>query len=92
MNGNAVMINREAIWNAEKSRMPFGFFVVRNAVAANDMDALREDFPQIGQPGAVPLQALEYGPAFRRLIADLRSRDLIYVVGKKFGINLTRKP
>lgn len=86
------MIDREAIWNAEVTRMPFSFFVAHNVLSAPDMEALREDFPQIEQPGAFPLQELEYGPAFRRLIADLRCRDLVYVLGKKFRINLTLKP
>ena len=86
------MMDVEAIWQASVNKMPFTFFVAENLLQPADLAALQEDFPRIEQPGTFPLQELEYGPAFSRLIEQVRSRDFMYVVGKKLQINLTTKP
>ncbi|MGI9386558.1 MAG: 2OG-Fe(II) oxygenase [Methyloligellaceae bacterium] len=86
------MMDLEAIWQASVNKMPFTFFVAENLLQPADLAALHEDFPRIEQPGTFPLQELEYGAAFSRLIEQVRSRDFTYVIGKKLQINLTLKP
>lgn len=86
------MIDLENIWQAEVPVRPFEYFVARNVLNISDLEDVRADFPRIERPGAFPLQELEYGPAFARLVAELRNRDFTYVVGKKLRINLTLKP
>ena len=86
------MIDLEAIWQASVNEVPFRFFVSGNVLKPADLAQLREDFPRIEQPGAFPLQELEYGPSFARLVEQVRSKDFTYVMGKKFRINLTMKP
>lgn len=86
------MIDLEAIYDADVTEKPFSFMVVENIMNAADLKAVQQDFPPISQPGLFALQDLEYGPAFRRLVAELRSRDFTYAMGKKFRINLTQKP
>lgn len=86
------MIDLEAIWQASVNELPFKFFVAPNVLMPGALDALRADFPRINQPGAFPLQELEYGPSFVRLVEQARSKEFTYIMGKKFQINLTMKP
>lgn len=86
------MIDLEAIWEAHVNERPFKFFVAGNILHAPDLKQLSEDFPRIEKPGAFPLQELEYGPSFTRLIEEFRSKNFTYALGKKFLINLTLKP
>ena len=86
------MIDLEAIWRASVNEVPFKYFVAGNILKPDDLDQLRNDFPNIEQPGAFPLQELDYGPSFAQLIEQMRSRDFTYLMGKKFQINLTMKP
>ena len=86
------MIDLEAIWQSGVNETPFKFFVAKNILKSKDLARLKEDFPNIEQPGSFPLQELDYGPSFARLIAQVRSRDFTYVMGKKFRTNLTMKP
>lgn len=86
------MIDLEAIYDADVIERPFSFMVVENLISAEDLKTVQQDFPPISKPGLFPLQDLEYGPAFKGLVAELRSRDFTYVMGKKFRINLTQKP
>ena len=57
-----------------------------------DLEAIRRDFPAIEKPGIFPLSALEFGPAFKKLIDDIKSPALAKVVGDKFGVDLTGLP
>lgn len=86
------MIDLDAIRGAHVNERPYKFFVAGNVLGASDLQQLEQDFPRIEQPGAFPLQELEYGPSFARLIEEFRSRDFNYLIGKKFQINLTLKP
>ena len=86
------MLDLEAIWRTEVSERPFSFFVVENILNPADLAAVKNDFPRIDRPGLFPLQDVTYGPAFKRLVSEIRSRGFTYVMGKKFRINLTQKP
>ncbi|MDA7946998.1 MAG: 2OG-Fe(II) oxygenase [Hyphomicrobiaceae bacterium] len=86
------MINLEAIWQTPVNALPFKYFVAENLFQSSDLEALDEDFPRLEQPGTFPLQEVDYGPAFARLLEQVRSRDFIYLIGKKLQINLTQKP
>ena len=86
------MIDLEAIGNAEVAREPFSFFTVDRVLSDEDLKAVRADFPKIDKPGLFPLSALEYGPAFARMIGDIQSPGLAEAVGRKFGVNLHGLP
>ena len=86
------MIDLDAIWGAPVNERPYKFFVAGNILDGPDLKQISEDFPYIEQPGAFPLQELEYGPSFARLIEEFRSTDFTYLIGKKFQINLSLKP
>ena len=86
------MIDLEAIARSEVTREPFRFFAAANVLSAADLAAIRADFPDIRRPGIFPLSELAYGPAFSRLIEDIRSRELEEVVAEKYGVDLSDKP
>lgn len=86
------MIDFEAIAKSEVTREPFRFFAAANVLNATDLAAIRADFPDIRRPGIFPLSELDYGPAFARLIEDIRSRELEDVMAEKYGVELSDKP
>jgi len=90
--GKPVMIDIAAIDKASVSVEPFRFFAALHVISSNDLAAIRGDFPAIDKPGVYPLEALSYGPAFARLIEDIRSPALAIAVGKKLGVDLSELP
>ncbi len=85
------MINFDAISKAEVNREPFQFFATPDVLNAEDLAAIRADFPDIRKPGIFPLSELSYGPAFARLIEDIRSPELEDVMAAKYGVDLADK-
>lgn len=67
-----VVIDLEAIAESEVTHEPFRFVAATDVPSAADPAAVRADFPDIGAPGIFPLPQLGYGPAFSRLIEDIR--------------------
>lgn len=86
------MIDIDAIARSELAREPFPFFTTPDVLGAEDLAAIRADFPDIRKPGIFPLSALTYGPAFAALIEDIRSRELEDVMAEKYGVDLSDKP
>ena len=86
------MIDLDAIAKAEVNREPFRFFGAPDVLSAADLTAVRADFPDIRKPGIFPLSELSYGPAFWRLIEDIRSPELEDVMAEKYGVDLSGKP
>lgn len=85
------MIDFNAISKTEVIREPFQFFATRGVLSAVDLAAIKSDFPDIRKPGIFPLSELSYGPAFARLIEDIRSQELEDVMAEKYGVDLSDK-
>jgi len=60
------------------------FFLPKDAVAA----AIR-DYPRIDMAGVFPLDTIEGGPAFKKLVADMQSDAVRDLIAEKFGMDLT---
>ena len=88
----AVVIDLDAIAKTEVTRELFQFFAAPDVLSAVDLAAIRADFPRIRKPGIFPLSELSYGPAFSRLIEDIRSQELEDVMAEKYGVDLSDKP
>jgi len=86
------VINFDAIAKSDVAREPFQFFAAPDVLGAEKLAAIRADFPPIRKPGIFPLSELSYGPAFARLIEDIRSQDLEDVMAEKYGVDLSDKP
>ena len=79
------MIDFGAIARTEATHDPFRFFATPGVLSAEDLAAVRADFPDIRKPGIFPLSELTYGPAFARLIEDIRSQELEDILAEKYG-------
>jgi hypothetical protein len=88
----AVVIDFDIIANAQVTREPFQFFATPAVLKPADLAAVRADFPAIRKPGIFPVSKLSYGPAFGRLIEDIRSQELEDVMAKKYAVDLSDKP
>jgi hypothetical protein len=86
------VIDFDAISRTEVIREPFQFFAIPDVLSAADLAAVRADFPDIRQPGIFPLSELSYGPAFARLIEDIRSQELEDVMARKYRVDLSERP
>lgn len=86
------MIDLQAISKADVASEPFQFFATGGVLPKADLEAIRRDFPNIEKPGIFPLTELTYGPAFAKLIDDIKSPALAEAVGQKFGVDLTGLP
>ena len=86
------MIDFDAIARAEVRREPFPFFAASGVLSAVDLAAIRADFPDIRKPGIFPLSEISYGPAFARLVEDIRSQELEDIMAEKYGVDLSEKP
>lgn len=86
------MIDLEKIRSAPVAMEPFPHFVIENIVSPADLKAVGGDFPNISSTGVYPLSELTYGPAFDRLISDIRSSRLEDLIEEKLGVDLSDKP
>jgi SM-20-related protein len=86
------LIDLSVLAKAPVAREPFEYFTSSSVLSDADLDGIRCDFPKIDKPGIFPLETLDYGPAFAKLIEDIRSPELAEVLGDKFGVNLVGLP
>lgn len=71
---------------------PFRHMIVPGFLRAEATPAVDADYPRLDRGGSIPLGALDYGPAFARLIAELRSPGMTAAVAEKFDIDLAGRP
>ncbi len=74
------------------TRDPFDFLVVPGFLKAETIEAIHQDYPRVDRPGSFPLESQSYGPAFARLIDELRGEPVREAFEQKFGIDLTGRP
>ncbi len=86
------MIKFQNIEQSDVTRDPFEFFMTEEVLDAQTLKEIGADFPDIKKPGIYPLESLDYGPAFTRLIEEIRSCQLASIMGKKFGVDLSGLP
>lgn len=71
---------------------PFVHVVVPGFVRPEALEDLKRDYPRIEQPGAFPLEKLEYGPAFGKLLEEFHGDEVRAHFAAKFGVDLTDRP
>jgi len=86
------ILNFEALRGAVLNADPFDHIIAPGAILRENVADIGRDFPVFDQPGSVPLGKLEYGPAFARLIEDLKGPEMTRIVSEKFAIDLTVRP
>lgn len=96
--GNAVapagskLIDLARIEATDVAKEPFTFFCATKVLDSGALERIQADFPKIEKPGLYPLDSVTYGPAFARLIEEIRSPELADAVGRKLGVDLKGLP
>jgi SM-20-related protein len=73
-------------------REPFDFVVVEDFVRRDALTLAIADFPQITDHGSYPVDSLNYGPSFARLLSALTGPLLREAIAEKFGVDLEGRP
>jgi len=77
---------------ATLSTDPFDFLYVPEMVDASELTEIVRDFPEVPAGGSFDVATLDSGPAFQRLIAEIRSDAFRRPFEDKFGIDLAPYP
>lgn len=86
------MLDLDSIRDCEAVAEPFAYFCARELLSPRSLQEINRDFPDIQAAGIYPLEELNYGPAFRELINDIRSAQLESLIEAKLGVELANKP
>jgi SM-20-related protein len=86
------MLDLERLCSTPLTREPFEFLVVPEFIKADARAAISKDYPEVARAGSFPLGEVTYGPAFAKLIAEMRSEEFRKAFEEKFNIDLTNRP
>jgi SM-20-related protein len=86
------MFNLAAFRATPLVREPFDYLIVPSFLASEAVAAINADYPRIDSPGSYPVSELCYGPAFRKLLQELRGDKFRAAFEEKFDIDLTGRP
>jgi hypothetical protein len=85
-------VRLDRLRDAPLNRDPFDFLYVPGAVDSAALPAIIRDFPEPPGGGSFDASSLDAGPAFRALIAQMRTDDFRTPFEEKFGIDLSPYP
>ena len=86
------MLNLDRLATARVTQTPFRHFVAEGLLGPAELGAISRTSRTSAGPDCSPLAELKYGPAFARLIEDIRSPETAAIMSEKFDIDLTDKP
>ena len=86
------MLDLERFRATPVTREPFEFLVVPGFIRAEARAVIDKDYPGVGRAGSFPLPEVTYGPAFAKLIEEMRSEEFRKAFEEKFNIDLTNRP
>jgi hypothetical protein len=86
------VLNLDRLRAAPLCRDPFDFVVVEDFVRRDELPLAVADFPEIRSQGSFPIDVLQPGPAFARLVKALTGSALRLVIEQKFQIDLGGRP
>jgi hypothetical protein len=77
---------------ATLTRDPFDFLYIPETLAADELAQIVRDFPEVPAGGSFDAGALPSGPAFRALLAEMRTDAFRIPFEDKFGLDLSAYP
>jgi SM-20-related protein len=86
------LLDLERLCSTPLTREPFEFLVVPEFIKADARAVISKDYPEVARAGSFPLGEVTYGPAFAKLIAEMRSEEFRKAFEEKFNIDLTNRP
>jgi SM-20-related protein len=92
MSSTCEYINIAAIKAVSIHPAPFPYAIINNSLLSEHLPAIQQDYPVIQDAGSFPLLAVQYGPHFAKLMADLHSDEFRAAMAEKFEMDLTDKP
>ncbi|MEN8367507.1 2OG-Fe(II) oxygenase [Acinetobacter bereziniae] len=86
------ILKLDALKNAEVVKTPYPFFVVENALADSEVQAVIKDFPKIEQGGSFNIEDVEIKPNFDRFLKSLDTPEFRQILTDKFDVNVMEHP
>jgi SM-20-related protein len=86
------MLDLERFRITPLTREPFEFLVVPEFVKPEARSAIDNAYPEVPRAGSFPLREVTYGPAFGKLIEEMRSEEFRKAFEEKFNLDLANRP
>lgn len=86
------LLNVDAFRETPLQTEPFEYLTVPGFVQKEHIGGILADYPTIGKGGSYPLIALDYGPVFKALCAELQGKTLRSAFAEKFDMDLSHRP
>ena len=86
------ILKLDALKNAEVVTTPYPFFVVENALADSEVQAVIKDFPKIEQGGSFNIEDVEIKPNFDSFLKSLDTPEFRQILTDKFDVNVMEHP
>ncbi|MDX5593324.1 2OG-Fe(II) oxygenase [Pseudovibrio sp. SPO723] len=86
------MLNFDALRASSTRTTPYRYLVGEGVLTKEQAADIRRDYPDINEPGYLPLSKLEASGAFKQLIEDLRKPELADILSEKLDLDLKDKP
>ncbi|MFW1800340.1 2OG-Fe(II) oxygenase [Acinetobacter nematophilus] len=86
------ILKLDALKDAEVMTTPYPFFVVENALAESEVQAVIKDFPKIEQGGSFNIEDVEIKPNFDRFLKSLDTPEFRQILTDKFDVNVMEHP
>lgn len=86
------MLDLDRLRAAPLCRDPFDFVVVDDFIRRDELRLAVADFPEIRVHGSFPVDLLQSGPSFARLVTALTGPALRLAIEEKFEIDLEGRP
>ncbi|MBJ9954229.1 MULTISPECIES: 2OG-Fe(II) oxygenase [unclassified Acinetobacter] len=86
------ILKLDALKDAEVMTTPYPFFVVENALADSEVQAVIKDFPKIEQGGSFNIEDVEIKPNFDRFLKSLDTPEFRQILTDKFDVNVMEHP
>src|SRR5438045_9182521 len=85
------MLDLERFRTTPLTREPFEFLIVPEFVKSEARAAIDKDYPEVARAGRFPLREVTYGPAFAKLIEEMRSEECRKELEAKFDVDLRNR-
>src|SRR5437773_12522743 len=86
------MLDLERFRTTPLTREPFEFLIVPEFVKTEARAAIDKDYPEVAREGSFPLREVSYGPAFAKLIEEMRSEEFGKALEANFDVDMTIRP
>ena len=86
------ILKLDALKKAEVASTPYPYFVVENALADSEVQAVIQDFPKIEQGGSFNIEDVEIKPNFDRFLKSLDTPEFRQILTDKFDVNVMEHP